>query len=128
MLGRRIRLAAILLCCSPEQRECLCGDFARTDPVLPVSKPRARVTAAIAVGRTQSVTFAGLRDTQDASGLSNRRWQDKSAGLRRAHVVGGTVDLGRRPSTPTGAFFRNANEFNDPTAVAGPCSHDNARR
>jgi hypothetical protein len=73
----------------------------------------------IAFRRGMARDFAHWRTCGRGQGAGDRLWQDKSAGLRRAHVVGGTGRLGRRSNSSTGALLTNTNEFNDPTAVAG---------
>jgi hypothetical protein len=70
--------------------------------------------------RNSSLVIAWSDGMQWRRGDTSHGWQDKSADVRRAHVVGWTELSQPCTSCPAGASHRNTNEIRACDAVA-PC-------
>jgi hypothetical protein len=74
----------------------------------------------IVLHRSLSLVLACSDVMQWERGDTSHGWQDKSADVRRAHVVGWTELSRPCTSCPAGASHRNTNEIRACDAVA-PC-------
>jgi hypothetical protein len=72
----------------------------------------------IVLYRSLSLVIACSDGMQWERGDTSHGWQDKSADVRRAHVVGWTELSRPCTSCPAGASHRNTNEISARTAIA----------
>jgi hypothetical protein len=72
----------------------------------------------IALCRTESQVVAGSTVSGRVQGESDQRWRDKSADVRRAHLVGWVEILTRHANRSDGAFQQNLKIINATAAVA----------
>ena len=72
----------------------------------------------IVLHRSLSLVLACSDGMQWERGDTSHGWQDKSADVRRAHVVGWTELSRPCTSRPAGASHRNTNEISARTAIA----------